>query len=327
MKLHQNSKLFRDAINYTAQQLNIPPIYIEKDYWVTYALFEIFNQKTGEYTVFKGGTALSKCFNVIERFSEDIDLVIIRDQEETDNQLKKKIKAVTSVVNSIMPETPVAGITNKMGMIRKTGHSYSKLFQGDFGQVRDVIIIEATWLGYYEPYTTSNINSLIYNMMKNSNQHSIAKDYNMLPFKVQVLESKRTICEKIMSLVRFSYTKNPIDDLRNKVRHIYDLHQLLKQEDLYTFFTSTSFDNMLIKVAQDDVASFKNNNLWLENHPTNALFFSNINEIWDKISPSYFNVFSKLVYGNLPTEYEILESLSFIKERIQKVDWNIQINK
>jgi predicted nucleotidyltransferase component of viral defense system len=52
--------------------MKIPAIYVEKDYWVTYALFTIFNNEIGKDTVFKGGTALSKCYNMIERFSEDI---------------------------------------------------------------------------------------------------------------------------------------------------------------------------------------------------------------------------------------------------------------
>lgn len=78
MKLHKNIKLFRDAIRITAQQMNIPPEFVEKDYWVTYALFTIFNNEIGKDTVFKGGTALSKCYKLIERFSEDIDLVVLR---------------------------------------------------------------------------------------------------------------------------------------------------------------------------------------------------------------------------------------------------------
>ena len=82
MKLHQNKQLFIDAINFTAQQLDIPPIYIEKDYWVTFALHTIFNSEIGKETVFKGGTALSKCYKLIERFSEDIDLVVLRNTEE-----------------------------------------------------------------------------------------------------------------------------------------------------------------------------------------------------------------------------------------------------
>jgi predicted nucleotidyltransferase component of viral defense system len=72
MILHQNKELFVNYIRIAAQQMKIPAIYVEKDYWVTYALFTIFNNEIGKDTVFKGGTALSKCYNMIERFSEDI---------------------------------------------------------------------------------------------------------------------------------------------------------------------------------------------------------------------------------------------------------------
>ncbi len=78
MKLHENKELFQDAITATSQQKGIPEIYIEKDYWVTLVLHAIFNNEIGKETVFKGGTALSKCNQLIDRFSEDIDLVVLR---------------------------------------------------------------------------------------------------------------------------------------------------------------------------------------------------------------------------------------------------------
>jgi predicted nucleotidyltransferase component of viral defense system len=76
MKLHKNIALYKDAIRFTAQQMNLKPEYIEKDYWLTYALFTVFKNEIGKDTIFKGGTALSKCYHMIERFSEDIDLVV-----------------------------------------------------------------------------------------------------------------------------------------------------------------------------------------------------------------------------------------------------------
>ena len=88
MKLHENKTLFRQAVQFTADQMKIPAIYVEKDYWVTYVLFTIFNNEVGKDTVFKGGTALSKCYQMIERFSEDIDLVVLRKEGETDSKLK-----------------------------------------------------------------------------------------------------------------------------------------------------------------------------------------------------------------------------------------------
>ena len=61
-----------------------------------------------------------------------------------------------------------------------------------------------------------------------------------------------------------------------KIRHTYDLNQLLHQDEFLTFFNSPEFDKMLLKVAQDDVKSFRNNNLWLNNHPSKALIFNEI---------------------------------------------------
>src|SRR5690606_3155982 len=131
-----------------------------------------------------------------------------------------------------------------------------------------VIIVEATWLGYYEPYSLQSISSFIYKMMKKRGQEKVSAEYGLLPFEAKVLDPKRTFCEKIMSLVRFSYSDEPIEDLKKKIRHAYDLHQLLQDPEIQRFFNSTEFDEMLLKVGKDDTVSFKNNNKWLQHHPT-----------------------------------------------------------
>ncbi|MBK7691653.1 MAG: nucleotidyl transferase AbiEii/AbiGii toxin family protein [Bacteroidetes bacterium] len=325
MKLHEDKTLFRQAVQFTADQMKIPAIYVEKDYWVTYALFTIFNNEIGKDTVFKGGTALSKCYNMIERFSEDIDLVVLRREGEIDKKLTEKIRTISKVVEEVMPEVNINGLTNKKGMNRKTAHSYNKEFKGDFGQVRDVIVVEATWLGYFEPYTTRNIISFVGQMMLDNKQSDIAKDNGLLPFDLLVLEPIRTICEKIMSLVRFSYSENPIDDLKKKIRHIYDLHQLLKQDEFLKFFQSTAFDEILLKVANDDVASFRNNNKWLNYHPNEALIFKELENIWNELKTIYNGDFKNLVYGELPRDEAILQTLKMIQERLNVISWTIKI--
>lgn len=134
MNLHENIKLYRDAIRFSAQQMKLQPKYIEKDYWVTYALFTIFNNEIGKDTVFKGGTALTKCYQLIERFSEDIDFVVLRREGEADSKLKSKLKSISTVIESILPEVPIEGITHKMGMNRKAidvipTHKVNKLYE------------------------------------------------------------------------------------------------------------------------------------------------------------------------------------------------------
>ena len=326
MKLHLNKELFVNYIRVTAQQMKIPAIYIEKDYWVTFALYTIFKNKIGNDTVFKGGTALSKCYNMIERFSEDIDLVVLRREGESNNKLTTKIRTISDVVNAVLPEVNIEGLTQKMGMNRKTAHSYNKEFQGDYGQVRDAIVVEATWLGYFEPYTTKVVSSFVGDMMLNNGQAEIAEENGLSPFDVLVLEPTRTLCEKIMSLVRFSYGENPIEDLKQKIRHTYDLHQLLQQKEFSDFFNSTAFQDMLLKVANDDVVSFKNNNKWLENHPANAIIFKELESVWIALMPTYNGTFKNLVYGQLPTDIAVLETLKRIKDRVKSISWSIKID-
>ncbi|ADB38005.1 nucleotidyl transferase AbiEii/AbiGii toxin family protein [Spirosoma linguale] len=327
MKLHENKTLFRQAVQFTADQMQIAAIYVEKDYWVTYALYTIFNHPIGNDTVFKGGTALSKCFSMIERFSEDIDLVVLRRDQESNNKLTTKIRTISDVVSTALPEIQIEGLTHKMGMNRKTAHSFNKEFTGAYGQIRDAIVVEATWLGYFEPYTTRMLNSFVGQMMLSNDQASIAKEYDLLPFAVRVLEPIRTVCEKIMSLVRFSYSDDPINDLKKKIRHTYDLHQLLQQPVYAEFFQSRAFDAMLLKVGQDDVISFKNNNHWLLDHPKDAVIFRETENFWNELKGVYNGEFRNLVYGDFPNEAAVLGTLKQISKRLLGITWSIEIDK
>lgn len=328
MNLHKDTKLFRQAIQFTADQMQILPIYVEKDYWVTFALLQILQAPIGEDVIFKGGTALSKCYKLIERFSEDIDLVILRRENETDSKLKTKLKDISNSVIKDLPEVDIEGITRKMGMNRKTAHSYSKLFTGKYGQIRDIIILESSWLGYHEPYRKQIINSFIGEILEKNEQTENILKYGLQPFEMNVLDPSRTICEKIMSLVRFSYTDTPIQDLKNKIRHTYDIHQLIEQKEFKDFINSDDFVDMLLKVANDDVISFRNNNEWLMNHPNESLFFKNLNDLWkNELQTVYKNEFKNLVYGKLPDENKILNSLQYIKQRLTTIKWTIDLKK
>jgi len=325
MNLHTNQQLFEDAVIATAQQFNIPEIFIEKDYWVTVALHAIFHSPIAGEAVFKGGTALSKCHKLIQRFSEDVDMVVLTNIGESGNQLKNKLKAITDAVNTIMPEIEIKGVTNKRGMIRKTAHQYTRLnFQGTFGQVREQIIVEATWLGSSEPFIQSSVTCYIAQMMIKTEQFQLIEQYSMQPFQVKVLSKERTLCEKIMSLVRFSQTQNPFEDLANKIRHIYDIHQMLLNKELANFLQTDEFENLLNMVGSDDRRSFKNNNEWLNNHPAKALIFSTPEETWNKIKTTYRTTFKELVIGELPNELHLIATLKLVQKRLLKVDWNME---
>ncbi|MEF9921003.1 MAG: nucleotidyl transferase AbiEii/AbiGii toxin family protein [Erysipelotrichaceae bacterium] len=61
----------------TAKRMNMPEAIVEKDFWVCFILDYLFTTfKYRDFICFKGGTSLSKIYNCIERFSEDIDLAL-----------------------------------------------------------------------------------------------------------------------------------------------------------------------------------------------------------------------------------------------------------
>lgn len=63
-----------DALGVAADRLGRPPHLLEKDVWVVWAIQHLFASEVGANLVFKGGTSLSKAYQVIDRFSEDVDL-------------------------------------------------------------------------------------------------------------------------------------------------------------------------------------------------------------------------------------------------------------
>lgn len=88
MKLYEDSELFKQAISLTANYFKIDPAIVEKDYYVTIFLEEL--NKIAPNLLFKGGTSLSKCYGVINRFSEDIDLTL--EQEQITSGQRKRVK-------------------------------------------------------------------------------------------------------------------------------------------------------------------------------------------------------------------------------------------
>lgn len=94
MKLHLNKELFANYIALASQEEDIDEAIILKDYFVTLALKHIY--AIHDDLVFIGGTSLSKCFNIINRFSEDIDLVA------TAKSRKGKQKATHEIINELV---------------------------------------------------------------------------------------------------------------------------------------------------------------------------------------------------------------------------------
>lgn len=91
-----------------ADKMGIPPFYVEKDFWVSWMLAVLFSDdKLSPHITFRGGTSLSKAYNAISRFSEDIDLSISR-----------KWLGVTEAIDPLLAQTK-SQAEKRQGKIRK----------------------------------------------------------------------------------------------------------------------------------------------------------------------------------------------------------------
>lgn len=90
-----------------------------------------------------------------------------------------------------------------------------------------------------------------------------------------------------------------------------------------SLFDADNFTKMMIKVGEDDFIGYKNNNEWLKNHPGSAPIFDRPEKVWQEIAAAYQGAFKQMVYGELPSESDLLETLEKIGKRIGPIDWQV----
>lgn len=315
MKLHENQELFFDLIEVTALELQLPPIFIEKDYWVTYILKNISTYFKNDL-IFKGGTSLSKAYNIIERFSEDIDLAIVTN-EMNSNAIKSFMKKVEQkILDENFLEQKQHPQVSKGSQYRKTVHKYSKLYDGEFGYANENIIFELNSFAKPTPYESKKVSSYI-GIFLSDKDMSLIEQYELEEFEINVLHNTRTFCEKISALARASHNDDETHLLiKEKIRHLYDLHYLLKQQNIQEFIENTGFNEMMETVREDDKLQFENqwNDLL---HQTNI--FKDTKKILLEIESYYKHHFEELVFNeNLPSIEEIIESIKKIGIQLRK---------
>lgn len=97
--LHNEKELFEQAVLKTAEYFGYAPAIVEKDYYVTLFLKKIFEKENN--IVFKDGTSLSKCYGLIDRFSEDIDLGVYSEGHPTEGVRKSIKNSIVTIIDEL----------------------------------------------------------------------------------------------------------------------------------------------------------------------------------------------------------------------------------
>jgi len=105
----------RELFLETSSRMHITNAIVEKDFWIVWVLDKLFiDKKLGEILMFKGGTSLSKIYGLIERYSEDIDLILDWDLLTKENPNKPRTKTQQSKYSKSINEKAKVYINDEL---------------------------------------------------------------------------------------------------------------------------------------------------------------------------------------------------------------------
>ncbi len=313
MNLHNNQQLFSDLVIGTAQEIKLPEVYVEKDYWVTQVLKNLAHSKYVDSVVFKGGTSLSKAYGLIHRFSEDVDLAVLR-EGLSDNQCRRLIERVQKAITEDLPEIEGDPRTSKNSSFRKTVHQYPRYIDGDnFGQASSELIVEVNSFTKPEPYAKKSIQSFIGIALDKAERKDLVGEYGLEPFDVNVLSVERTLVEKLLGVVKDSYHADPVSRLTIRIRHLYDICLILRVDVHNNFLQSSAFQDVCEKCIDDEKVGQYENSVYLNEPLKEAPIFVGFAEWKEPLESIYNGAFSGLVYGQLPSMDEIEQTLERVR--------------
>ncbi len=217
--LHNETTTFEQIILRVSEDTGIEPSIIEKDYYVTLFLKRIVAVQPD--IIFKGGTSLSKCYKLIQRFSEDIDLNIKTETHPTEGQRKNLKRNIVSVIDEFGFVFANADDVHSRRDYNRYIIDYPTLFPTNY--LKESLIAETVVYIKAYPCVRLQASSLIHDYLKKNGYDALIDQYDLHPFEVNVQAADRTLIDKVYALGDY-YLDGKIQE---HSRHIYDIYKLL----------------------------------------------------------------------------------------------------
>lgn len=314
MKLHLDDKIFKELIKLTAIELKINRPFVEKDYWITLVLSRLAKSKYVDESVFKGGTSLSKGYNLIERFSEDVDIAIINNKGKTGNEMKTIIRTIEKEITPDLTALQMEGVTSKGSRFRKSVFEYVTTEKGN---ANNKLIVEINSFANPFPFQRLTIQSFVFDFLMQTNNEKFIDQYNLQSFEVNVLSKEQTLLEKMVSLIRFSFKDNAAESISEKIRHFYDLYYLMKNPECAAFVASDSFKKQFDTILGHDREMFEEPTGWQTKSISESPLVTNFSTLWKKIKEKYQTELSALAYRPIPNEKDVAKCFGELIKRIE----------
>lgn len=318
-----------EILNQTTELTGLPAIAIEKDWWVTLSLNACFSLSYSKHIIFKGGTSLSKGWDLIERFSEDIDLAIDRkffgfEGGISKTQIKKLRKQSCEFISTTFLEDLTTKLTewkaiNECNLIAqpiKNSDKDPQTIEIHYNSVIDTseylpqrVLIEVSSRSLMEPTKNIEINSIL---SANFPKQSFASD----AISISTVLPQRTFLEKIF-LLHEEFSQVPekirIDRLS---RHLYDLEKLMDTEHGIEAVKNSNLYNSIVSHRKKFNAL---RGLDYSNHIPSKIRIVPPKSVIKDYKRDYEAMTNYMIYGEYLTFEKLIDRISELQERVNKI--------
>lgn len=319
-----------NAFRQTGQRLGLPEVAVEKDWWLVHTLAVVFSMDCAPSLIFKGGTSLSKGWNLIERFSEDIDLALDRrylgfGDNLSKGEVRKLRKASyqyisTRFVDELKSRFSAAGFSDVAIKVQEVvNHDqdpliieiyYPKLTEADT-YLKPGLLIEVGSRSLHEPFSARSIRTLI------------AEQYTDLtfadqPITVPVVDPERTFLEKIFLL--HEEFQRPEEKIRvdRLSRHLYDLERLMLSPHANLALANTTLYATIVAHRQ---AFTHLAGVDYTKHQPGTIRFLPPDSLRSQWENDYKQMQENMIYGASLPFPALMEKLSQLQAQINSLSW------
>ena len=305
----------------TANIKGISPAIIEKDFWVCWTLKRVFEHPTlSKLLMFKGGTSLSKVFHLIERFSEDIDMILDWRVVTSRDPLEQISKAQQDKLNKEINKHAIEYIADELlPLIQKTieptcscsvddkdkhniNIKYPSSFSDDY--LRPEVLLEIGPLASWLPSDSYSITPYA--------AEAFPDVIKKPECKVNAITAERTFWEKATILHHEAHRPAESSQPSRYSRHYYDMYMMANSE-----VKEMALNNLHIL---DDVVDFKKRfypRSWANYDLAKPGTIKLIPEdcTLDNLKKDYISM-ENMIFGNLPSFDEIIRVISELEKEI-----------
>lgn len=245
-----NKEILEELILNINNRTGIRSDILEKDYYVCLILKDLSAKQDKLQAYFKGGTAVYKILDHMNRFSEDIDLTVKVNDNESNNSNRTRLKNSALGYKIQGLELDKEETVDKKGSITSF-YKYNSLFGINELFKSERIQIESTSFTVSVPVGIYTIEPLVYKYAYDNEKKVLREKYNISEFNIEIIKLERIFVDKIFA-AEFYFERSMYEDVS---KHLYDISVMIKNDDIKRMLRNKQELNRLINYKRKEEES------------------------------------------------------------------------